>query len=579
MSLRRSTPLAFSPRGLSDTLDGTTVFSGAMAALRNLIPDPSTKNLWQCRPAATEAVNLIFGVQRPYSSGFSTGFQLGDTGDIPAPVGVISCMLIVGDLLFGMVNAGPISPDTGNDRDYPFAFDLRNNVFLDLGTSVTTAKRPLSQPVTGAWTPPIMDIVGSKVLVAHPGFDGTGGGWFGWFDIANLAAVTWNTGDLTGTAITFGALNTPPTSVANFNGRAYWMVNPKVTPSGVQGPATIFSDVLAPFTLTTATQVITYEDTTPLTALGKLGLSTQLGGLVQALIVFKGVSNMYQVTGDQATNNLSRNSLNVATGTFAPLSVAQTPKGLMFIAPDGLRLIDFGAKVSDPIGTDGMGKTLPFIYAFTPSRISAAANGTIYRVSVDDGSRTGTPKVEYWLDYSREGIWSGPHTFPARVIKPYQNTFIMAPWNADAALWRSDYIQSSTSSFTENGVPLQFSWATAMLPDTDQMCENAMIETTVYMSLAAGANYVVQALDQSGGVLKSANIIGGGQQAIWGSFVWGQALWGGASAALAPKRVDWPSPVVFRRLMMNVMGPSSQQFRIGRLHMRYEQLGYLQQVA
>jgi hypothetical protein len=49
MSLRHATPLAFRPRGLSDALDGST-FQGAMASLGNLIPDPSTRNLCQCRP-------------------------------------------------------------------------------------------------------------------------------------------------------------------------------------------------------------------------------------------------------------------------------------------------------------------------------------------------------------------------------------------------------------------------------------------------------------------------------------------------------------------------------------------------
>jgi hypothetical protein len=369
-------------------------------------------------------------------------------------------------------------------------------------------------------------------------------------------------------------LATPPTSVANFNQRAYWMVNPV---SGTTPPATIFSDVLVPRNVTNANQIVTYDDATPLTALGKLPLSNQLGGIIQALIVFKGVANMYQVTGDAALSNLARNALNVATGTLAPLSIAPTPKGLAFIAPDGLRIIDFNAQVSDPIGNDGMGKTLPFLYTITPSRTSAAANGTVYRVSVDDGSRIGSAQVEYWFDFARGGIWSGPHSFPFRVIKPYRNTFVGAPWAIGGSLWQSDYLQTSLSTFTENQVPLTFNWATAMLPDTDQMCENAMIETTVYLAMAAGGNYLVQALNQDQSVLTFANVSNPVAPVIWGQFTWGQALWGGASASLFPRRVAWPIPVVFRRLQISVNGASAQQVRVGTLHMKYEQLGYLQQ--
>jgi hypothetical protein len=124
---------------------------------------------------------------------------------------------------------------------------------------------------------------------------------------------------------------------------------------------------------------------------------------------------------------------------------------------------------------------------------------------------------------------------------------------------------------------MQFNYASAFLPDTDDMCEHAMIETTIYMALATSASYVVQALDQNTSVIASINVVNPVSQIVWGQFVWGQSLWGGASAALYPQRIDWSFPVVFRRMIMNVMGSSAQQFRVGTIHMRYEKLGYLQQ--
>jgi hypothetical protein len=124
---------------------------------------------------------------------------------------------------------------------------------------------------------------------------------------------------------------------------------------------------------------------------------------------------------------------------------------------------------------------------------------------------------------------------------------------------------------------MTFSWLTSLFPDTDQMCENAMLETTLYIGQAAGASYLVQALNEGSSVMRSVTLSGAATAAVWGSFNWGQADWGGQPAVLFPQRLAWDRQLVFRRMAMNVMGPASQQFRIGTLHMKYEQLGYLQQ--
>lgn len=558
MSLRRTTPLTFNPRGLSDSLDGSTVFSGAMANLQNLIPDPSTRSLWQCRPASQELIDFNGG-GGPFSSGFSGGFAI---AGFPRPVGLISCLKVIGTIAYGLVNVG------GGTKDTPFAYDIATGSFIIIN-GVVASNQPTSPATTGAWVPPTMDLVGTNLLVTHPGFTGVGGVYFGWFDISDTSNITWNGGNLTG-LITF---STPPSAVRNFNGRAYWIVNP---PTGQ--PSVVFSDVLLPRHVTNANQALTFDDNVPLTALAGLPLNNQLGGIIQSLIVFKGVTNMYQVTGDSSSNNLMKNALNVATGTLAPNSVAPTPKGLAFIAPDGLRFIDFNANVSDPIGVDGMGKTLPFIYSLVPSRICAAANGSIYRVTTQDASLTGSPWVEYWYDMTRQ-IWSGPHNFPASCISAYQNTFIMAPRNVQGALWQSDYVQSATSTFTENGVAMQFNFTTTMLPDTNQMAEYSMIETTVYMGIDPAASYAVYAFDQNGSILSQSQIAAIGSPVLWGAFIWGQAQWGGGHNNLYPRRVPWSAPVVFRRMQISVQGFSSDGVRIGTTHMRYEKLGYLQKDA
>jgi hypothetical protein len=73
-------------------------------------------------------------------------------------------MIIVGDVAFGLVT-------TDSGFDYPFAWNLATRTLLSVG-GVTPANQPASPPTSGAWTPPIMDVLGPKILVAHPGFNG-----------------------------------------------------------------------------------------------------------------------------------------------------------------------------------------------------------------------------------------------------------------------------------------------------------------------------------------------------------------------------------------------------------------------
>lgn len=541
MSLRNATAVKFSPAGLSDTLDGSNVPPGMCAQLVNLIPDPTTKNLFQCRPASLQTTDF---------TGFTTP-------------GFISAQKVIGTRIYGMIASGR---NPGHDE--PFVYDLVTNTFQTV-TGITNANTPISPATSGDWVPPTMDIVGVNVIVTHPGYTGAAGVFFGWFNISDPAAITWTGGN---TAI--NGLPTPPTAVRQYADRAWFAVNP---PTGQ--PGLYFTDTLL-LTITAATQVLTFNDNVKLTALGALPLSNQLGGIIQSLIVFKGASIMFQVTGNPAipANPLTVNAMNVATGTLAPNSITGTPRGLAFIAPDGLRVINFQGVISDPIGDAGSGVTTPFIYAVAPSRMAAACNAKTYRITVQNGAATGSPNQEFWYDIPR-GQWTGPHTFPASQISVYSNTFIVAPVGVTGKLFQSDGAQTLTSTFVENGNQLTFTIATSMLPDTQQMSENTIIESTWNMSFAAGGVYNAFCGDENGALFGSIILTAPGSPTIWGGFTWGAALWSGAANALAPRPLNWPAPIVFRRLFYGITGNCAQGVKLGDLFMRYQQLGYLQQVA
>lgn len=508
-----------------------------MAALQNLIPDPTTSKLFQCRPASLEL----------------TAFPT-----FTSPT-FVSISEVIGDNVYGM-----IATARNPGFDEPFAYSLITNNFLPV-TNVLATNVPASPPTAGAWTPPQMALVGGKLVVTHTGFSGAFGNFFGYFDLTDPLNPVWNAGNCVGAG--FAGFTVAPSGVAQFNGRAYFLHNL------VAQPAVIFSDILSPTTnsASAANPVITLDDNVLLTAIAGLPLSSPItGGIIQSLMVFK-VEGIWQITGDAALGTLAKNALQVPVGTLAPRSVIPTTKGLAFVAPDGLRIIDFSGVVSDPVGQDGQGIVQPFQYANVPSRVASAANASTLRISTQNSFIPGNPNQEWWYDFTRQ-MWTGPHTFPASSISAYRNTFIMAPVTVTSSLWKSDYVQSNTSNFTENGIQLRWISATSLLPDTDEMVQCHMTESTIDVAQALSVGAIqVTALQEDGLVLDAPMLpVLAGTVPLWGSVNWGSFLWGGNQAALSPVQIPWTVPIDFARLQVIFNGLSASGFKIGALHMRYQ---------
>jgi hypothetical protein len=546
MSARRSEPFTFSPAGLSDALSGSHVFSGACYKLQNLIPDPTTKNLWICRPAAVQLTNF---------AGFTTP-------------GFVSCFKVVGSRVFGMLATGR---NAGHDE--PFVYDLVTRTFITV-TGVTSANTPISPASSGAWSPPQIAVMGKYVIVTHPGFPGGAGAFFGWFDNGNPAAPVWSAGNTTGTALPY-----VPQGVAVFNGRAWFAINPTIYSALV--PSTYTTDAYSlNIGSTPVTQILTYDDNIPITALAGLGLFNQSGGVVQSLLVFKGTTNIYQVTGDFATGyTISRNSLNTATSTESPLAIVNAPEGLMFIAPDGLRTLDYYAKIQHPVGIAGEGVNAPFIYNFTPSRVVAACNASLVRISVQNSSKSGAPWEEYWYDLTRK-VWSGPHTFVPSAIDTYRQTFIVAPQGITGSLWQSDVVPNTTSVYTENGTQLTWDWYTTIFPDAGQMCVYNFQETTINMALDVNMNqYIVSLINPQNTVYDSLTNSVVGTPPIWDVSIWDAVVWDGISSGLTPRRVNWTKPNVTSRAQMRVQGSSAAGVKLGDIKFNVEIVPYVPQTG
>jgi hypothetical protein len=370
------------------------------------------------------------------------------------------------------------------------------------------------------------------------------------------------------------SLPSNPVGVGQMNGRAWYALGD----DGI-----VFSDALLPCIVsnTTAVQALIPGNGLPCTAIGELQLTSLVGGIVQALVVFQGDGGMQQITGDPTTGNLSMNSMPVATGTHAPLTICSSTKGLYFVSPEGLRIINFQAQVSDPIGQDGSGVVGPFLLVTNPpiigplpaSRMCAAANGRNIRITVPVTGGF----AEYWYDTTR-GIWTGPHTSTASQIQNWSNTFVLAPTGRPAVLARSDDTQLPTSVYTEAGVQLDWEFETCLLPDTGGMAENAVIESALAIALPPSESVQVDFLNEVRQNLDGVTLAGWNvPQALWGTGIWGYTVVGPASGAYMQRQLPWSQPLVFKQGIFNIRGNSSASMVIGNLYFRYQILGYMMQ--
>jgi hypothetical protein len=445
---------------------------------------------------------------------------------------------------------------------------LPGTTLLSKGGGAPPAPITLSAPPTISGYS-LLTFTGAQITVT-PDTTGTHLGESLTISGGTAAAPLWGAGDTSP-----NPLPSQPVGVGQMNGRAWYALGD----DGI-----VFSDALLPCIVsnTTAVQALLPGNGRACTAIGELQLTSLVGGIVQALVVFQGDGGMQQITGDPTTGNLLMNSMPVATGTHAPLTICSATRGLYFVSPEGLRLIDFQAKVSDPIGQDGSGVVEPFLQVSNPpvpgplpaSRMCAAANGRNVRITVPIDTDV---FAEYWFDMTR-GIWTGPHTSTASQIQNWSNTFVLAPTAQISLLVRSDDTQTPISGYSELGLTLSWEFQTCLLPDTGAMSENCVIESAFGVALPPGESVQVDFLNEIGQNLDGVTLAGWNvPQALWGTGLFDYTVAGPASGAYMQRILPWSQPLVFKQGVFNIRGNSSTGLVIGNLYFRYQILGYMMQ--
>ncbi|KVE04188.1 hypothetical protein WI91_14015 [Burkholderia vietnamiensis] len=538
MAIRNAKPVRFTPKGLCDAFDATDAFPGACQLLTNLVFDQGNPEIVVARPGVGSA---------------ATSF-----GSFTTPT-FVSVFIVIGTIAYGMVST---ARNPGFDE--PFAYNLLTNSFVTI-TGVTAGNVPSSPSTSGPWTPPTMAVVSTKILVTHPGFSGVGSNFFGVLDISNPAAPAWSSANLATNPLT-GV----PTSVANFNNRAWFAV----------GNTLNFSDPLAPTTRTNATQAVTVGDTTPVTAQSGLPIQTTSGGVIGALVVFK-QSQVWQVTGDPTTNNLALNYISLTTGCIAPRSVVQGPFGIFFAGPDAPYILNFlGTLVplSSRPGTDFPADLqVPFQNATQPSRISASFSGNIYRVCVPTLIQGQAQTNDYWYDIRRKR-WTGPHSFPYDCAAQYGNVFVLSSAARGAALFISTTIPTSSSSYADAGVALTAHLRSASFPKTGHMQQIQVVESTIELSSTGnGVNFNLTALDDQDSTLGTTFVTTQPSGSVWGAFTWGLANWSSDTSIPHVYTIPWPIALVFQKMAIDVLVTPVNEIQIGTFFARYQDAGYTNQ--
>lgn len=535
MAIRGGRPIRFTPKGLCDAYDATDAFLGACQLLSNLIFDQGNPEIVVSRPGVGAAATTFSGFTAPT---------------------FVSVYIVIGNIAYGMVASG-----RNAGKEEPFAYNIATNSFITV-SGVTAANTPTAAPTSGPWTPPTMAVVSTKIIVTHPGFNGTGSNFFGVIDISNPAAPTWSSANLA-----TNALPSAPTAVANFNNRAYFAC----------GNLAIYSDVLAPTTRTNATQSLTIGDTTAITAFQGLPVQTTSAGVIGALVAFKG-SQIWQVTGDTSTNNLGLNYITLTTGCIAPRSIVQGPYGIFFIGQDSPYILNFlGSLVplTATPGADGVADLkVPFQAATEPSRITAAFAGSVYRVCVPTLIQGQQQTNDYWYD-TRRKRWNGPHSFPYDCAAQYGNSFVLSSAAQGAALFVSATIPTSSSVYNDAGTALTSHLRSSSFPKTQRMAEIQVIESTIELSSSGqSVNYNISALDDQDTYIGSTFVQTIASGSVWGSFVWGAANWTSNKNVPHVYTIDWTAPLVFQKMALDVMATSSNSLSIGTFFARYQDTGY-----
>jgi hypothetical protein len=247
----------------------------------------------------------------------------------------------------------------------------------------------------------------------------------------------------------------------------------------------------------------------------------------------------------------------------------------MFMAADGIRTIPtMSMAVTEP----NPDVVYPFFNCTQPTRACAAYSADTYRISLDTVTTTDAlGRFEYWFSL-KVGKWTGPHTFPADVITPLGNSFVVAANSVGAKLFQSNAYTSSTDVFVENGDTLTVNMVSSLIDPEPPMAEKSSVEMTI-AAVNGLQSYTIQVLDDQGQFINQATLLPILTPDRWGTpgLLWGavNSVWGAFPYNSTISALCFSAPLVFQTCQIVLFGNAGPYLRLGRINFRYEALRYI----
>lgn len=528
-------------RGLTDSPDMFGSFPGGCSYLTNVQPDRGIKGAMIARGGHTP-LTFLNGLKNPT---------------------FISLIGLSGSYLFGMA----VSQDYPG-YEMPWIYNVDTDAFVSIA-NISSTNLPLASSPNGPWNPPTYAQVGAYILITHPGATSTNP--FFWVDLTTGSPI-WNSGNLA-----INPLPGIPTIVSQYYDRAYFVVENTIH----------YSDSEAPLQRTLDTQFLTTGDNLPITAMAGLPLGTGEEGVIQSLLAFKPLQ-IWQITGDDTLGTLALNQLSEATGCQAQNTLVAVPEGLVFLAPDGLRILEvngnlafYGAQAQNLITQELAQSDQPnFILAFLnctiPSRACASYTGNIFRISLPTLYLGKTyPYADFWFD-TISRVWVGPHTFSYNGIVESPTGFYVISSGVNGQIFSCPFYPSDTTTYEDNGQTYQVYMKTTWFNLTGSG-GNAFAAQQAMLEMGATGiepSYTVTLTNERGNRIGLASAPTVGQVGVWGAMIWGQFIWGSSEVPLLRKSLNFPGVLVGQSMTALIAQEATSTFIVRSFEMKYRELGY-----
>lgn len=291
----------------------------------------------------------------------------------------------------------------------------------------------------------------------------------------------------------------------------------------------------------------------------------------------KRLTNWYtkstQILPNVATPTITSNGATQAPHPYVMQSRQVTPQDTRYsrlpIFLGGPVAVSFAARIT----ASAKSRPSPNFQALLKSRVTAEAKAKASGVSKAPLSARVTAKATVTSVFTKFAQLFARITGQSKAMQAVPPVF------SSSGLWRTDVTPDANSTYVEGKEPMEWLYQTVLLPDNLVMAMNMVVESNLSMSfLGSEPTVSIEAADTNEVSIADLSIPSPGTDTLWNDFKWNGAPWNGTATNLSPWRLAWTEPLVFKQMTISASGTSETGFQIGNLYLKYQPLGYRQQL-